>query len=94
MRNQSELLDGRAARAERHLRVAIRNATIMLVAAFGIGVSAGWFLRGWRTSPVAAIVGVLVGLGFIAWYCRMFYVTKGLLHRTGFERTPHSEEIV
>jgi len=66
--------------AAAHLKAAIRNALVLIAASFVIGVLTGWALGHWHTARVGAIVGGLVGVGFVAWYAWMFYSTKGVLH--------------
>jgi len=65
---------------EKHLTVAIRNAIILFNASFFIGGVAGWGVSHWPRAPIGAGLSVIISLGFLAWYCRMYYVTKGLLH--------------
>jgi hypothetical protein len=65
---------------ERHLTVAVRNAVIALPVAFVLGALSGWALSRIESAPLGAILGTLIALGFLVWLCRMFHVTRGLLH--------------
>jgi len=69
--------------APAHLKVAVRNALVLMGASFVIGVLTGWALGHWHTARFGAMVGSLVGVGFVAWYGWMFYSTNGVLHETG-----------
>jgi hypothetical protein len=71
---------------EAHIRIATRNAIVLLVVTFIVGGLVGWALCQWRRAPVGAGVGAVIGVGFLLWFCRMSYVTRGLLHRTGVRR--------
>ena len=69
--------------SQAHLELAIRNAIILLVITFLIGGLVGWALSQWARAPVGSLLGAVIGIGFLAWFCRMYYVTRGLLHLTG-----------
>lgn len=71
---------------ELHLRIALRNGLILIVLAFAMGVAAGWALMHWNSAPIGAGLGVLIGAGFVGWFCRMWFATNGLLHHTGVSR--------
>ena len=65
---------------ETHLRIAVRNALILVVVGFMIGGLVGWALTHWSTAPIGAGLGALVGLGLLGWFMHMYSATSGLLH--------------
>lgn len=63
-----------------HLRIALRNALILLPTVFFIGLLTGWALGRWDRTPIGAVLGALAALGFAAWAWHLYYRTRGLLH--------------
>ena len=72
---------------ELHLRIAIRNGVILIVLSFAMGVAAAWAAMHWKSAPVGAAVGVLIGAGCVVWFARMWFVTSGLLHHSGLSKS-------
>jgi hypothetical protein len=72
--------------AVNHLRAAVRNALILMPTVFFIGVLTGWALSHYNRAPNGALVGSLVGLGFLIWLTRLYYLTRGLLHQAAESR--------
>ena len=73
--------------AEAHLEIAIRNCIVLLIGTFVIGALTGWALSQWARAPIGAGLGAIIGTGFLLWFCRMYYATRGLLHTTGIGRS-------
>lgn len=71
---------------ELHLRIALINGRILIILAFAMGGASVWALTHWRSAPIGAGLGALIGVGILAWFCRMWVTTKGLLHHTGLIR--------
>jgi predicted membrane protein len=65
---------------EAHLRIALRNAQILVVVGFVVGGLVGWALNHWGTARIGAGLGALVGVGLLGWFMRMYSLTRGLLH--------------
>jgi hypothetical protein len=78
-----------AAMAELHLRIVLKNGLILIVLTFLMGLAAGWALMHWRSAPVGAGLGTVIGIAFVAWFCRMWLATGGLLHHTGLGKRHH-----
>lgn len=64
-----------------HLRLAVRNAVILLPTVFVFGVIAGWGASMWRESWLSAVAGVAIGTAAAAWTTWVYYATRGLLSR-------------
>jgi hypothetical protein len=75
-----------------HLQIAIRNGLILMVLSFAMGVAAAWAALHWKTAPVGAVLGALIGVGFAVWFARMWVVTTGLLHHSGLRRSDREGE--
>jgi hypothetical protein len=70
-----------------HIQIAVRNAIVLIVVTFIVGGLVGWAIGQWPRAPIGASVGAATGVGFLLWFCRMYYVTRGLLQTTGIGRS-------
>ncbi len=67
-----------------HLRIALSNARIAMLAVFLQGVLTGWATSLWGRSPVGFLImtlGPTLLAGYLGW---AYYRTQGLYNHTGF----------
>lgn len=57
------------------------NGVLLMIAAFGHGMIAGWILRGFSRAPVAVASGIVISIVFVIWYARLYLTTDGTLGR-------------
>ena len=63
-----------------HLRLAVRNAVILLPTVFLLGMAAGWAISQWNLTILGAITGWLIPTAACTWLTRAYYKTRGLMH--------------
>ena len=74
-----------------HLRRAVRNAIVLLLVVFVLGIIAGWAAATWSRGRVHA-ASLVVGAGIPwLWFVWAYARTNGLMHHSGFGRSKERE---